>query len=307
MSGVGGMDSTGRNVVVCGATGQQGGAVLEALLADGTWHVVALTRRPESEQAARLRARGVEVREADLQDRASMVRAFAGADAAYGVTTPLMPNGKIDTGPEREQGRNIVDAARENGIRHLVLSTVMYVVVGQERAIPYLQAKHDIEAYAAASGVPHTVLRPASFMDEIGGEFLPVKRGVVTGQADGDAKIPYVACHDVGVFARLAFDDPETYVGAKLNVIGDFLSGDELAATLTEVCGEPIRHRAPPMLLMHVFARQWIPLRRSFEAWGRPPHPEQLLRSLDECRRILPTIRTFEDHLRTTEFSLTPA
>lgn len=301
------MNPVGRTVVVCGATGQQGGAVLDALLADGTWRIVALTRRPDSEAAARLRARGVEVRQADLQDRESLVHAFEGASVAYGVTTPLMPNGKIDTDPEREQGRNIVDAARENGIRQLVLSTVLYVVEGQERAIPYIQAKRDIEAYAAASGVPYTFLRPASFMDDIGGEYLPVKRGVLTGQADGDAKIPYVACHDIGSFARMAFNDPEAFVGAELNLIGDFLTGNELAATLTEVCGKPIRHRAPPMLLMHLFARQWIPVRRSFEQWGRPPHPEGLLRAIDDCHRLLPTIRSFEDHLRNTGFSLSPA
>lgn len=58
--------------------------------------------------------------------------------------------------------------------------------------------------------LPFTFLRPASFMDEIGGEYLPVKRGVITGQADGDVKVPYVACRDIGAFARLAFEDPDT-------------------------------------------------------------------------------------------------
>jgi hypothetical protein len=56
-----------------------------------------------------------------------------------------------------------------------------------------------------------------------------VKKGVVTGMAADDVKVPYVACEDIGEFARLAFEDPDTFLGRKLNLIGDFISGDDLA------------------------------------------------------------------------------
>jgi uncharacterized protein YbjT (DUF2867 family) len=56
-------------VAVVGATGVQGGSVANALLADGTFTVRALTRNPESEQAKNLQAKGAEVVQFDSNQR----------------------------------------------------------------------------------------------------------------------------------------------------------------------------------------------------------------------------------------------
>lgn len=297
------MTPNAKTIVVCGATGKQGGAVLNSLLESKKWRIVALTRSPAGKQARELEERGAVVRQADLQDKASLIEAFAGTYGVYGVTTPLSPKGKIDTRMEKEQGVNIADACTKNGIAHLVLSTVLYVREGVEKDLAYIRSKVEIENYVVQSGIPYTFLRPASFMDEIGGEYLPVKKGVITGQADGDAKVPYIACQDIGAFARLAFDDPENFVGRKLNLVGDFISGDELAQVLSRISqGRRFKHKAPPMLLMWLFAREWIPLRRQFEAWGRPPHPEGMLKAIRDSKRLLPKIMTFEQFLRRDGF-----
>ncbi|MCB1015940.1 MAG: NmrA/HSCARG family protein [Acidimicrobiales bacterium] len=289
-------------IVVCGATGQQGGAVLDRLLAEDRYDVVGMSRDPDGAAARRMRDRGAEVRAADLADTESLRRAFEGAAGVFGVTTPMGPDGKLDTAAERVQGLAIVDACVAAGIQHLVLTTVLHVD-DESATVPYIASKREIEAYAAAQGVPHTFLCPASFMDELGGEFLPVKRGTLTGQADGDAKVPYVACTDIGAFAALAFADPDQFVGRKLNVIGDFLSGDELAELLSEKTGRRIRHKVPPVLAMRVFAREWIVLRRTFEGWGRPPYPDVMLESLDECRRLRPDTLDFAAYVDATGFT----
>jgi uncharacterized protein YbjT (DUF2867 family) len=213
----------------------------------------------------------------------------------------MTPKGKLDMDKEREQGINIAEACAETGIAHLVMSTVLYISDDQ-LAVPYVRSKRDIERHVIERGIPYTFLRPASFMDEIGGEFLPVKNGVITGQAVNEAKVPYVACRDIGEFACLAFSDPERYIGKKLNLIGDFLSGDELAAVLSRVTGRSFKHKAPPMWLMWIFAREWITLRKQFESWGRPPHPSATLSALDESRRLRPNNLTFEGYLRATDF-----
>lgn len=296
------MNSPEQTIVVCGATGKQGGAVLNSLLRSGEWRVIALSRDPDSKQATAIKKRGVEVRRADLQDRAALTAAFAGAYGVYGVTTPMTPKGKLDIEMEREQGVNIADACLANDVQHLVLSTVLYINDDQQ-SVPYVRSKQVIEQYVMERGIPYTFLCPASFMDEIGGEFLPVKHGVITGQADDDAKVPYIACQDIGEFARLAFADPDTYVGRKLNLVADFISGDELAAVLSRVCGRPFRHKAPPIWLMWIFAREWITLRKQFEAWGRAPHPAVMLQAIEESRRLLPEMLTFEQYLRETGFS----
>ena len=91
-------------VVVCGATGKQGGAVVSALSRSTNYKIIALSRTPNSEAALALQERGIEIRKADLQDKSSLINAFQGANYIYGVTTPETPKGKIDTKMEKEQG-----------------------------------------------------------------------------------------------------------------------------------------------------------------------------------------------------------
>lgn len=292
------MNDPRPTIAVCGATGQQGGAVLDHLEAMDRWNLRALSRNPAGEAARRISERGIEVVPADLADGDSLRVAFTGADGVYGVTTPMSPNGRLDVDLELRQGRAIVDACAATGVHHLVLSTVLDI--DDNVTVPYVRTKREIERYVVERGIRHTFLCPASFMDELGGEYLPVKRGVITGQADGDAKIPYVACTDIGAFAALAFADPERFAGRKLNLLGDFISGDDLAATLSRVGGRPVRHKVPPVWLMRIFAREWITLRRLFEGWGRPPHPGVMLESLANCRSLRPDTLDFERYLRTT-------
>src|SRR5215217_9022612 len=70
-----------KTIAVIGATGRQGGQVVRHLLNHG-WQVRGLTRNPESKKAAALKALGVEVVKADLEDKASLEAAF---ENAYGV------------------------------------------------------------------------------------------------------------------------------------------------------------------------------------------------------------------------------
>ncbi len=75
-------------IAIVGATGAQGGGLARAILDDpqGGFTVRALTRHPDNDKARALAARGAEVVAADLDDEASLVRAFTGADGAFCVT-----------------------------------------------------------------------------------------------------------------------------------------------------------------------------------------------------------------------------
>lgn len=287
------MTTTRPTIAVCGATGQQGGAVLSHLEADGRWQLRALTRTPDSAEAAAMRQRGIEVVHGDLASTESLRAAFAGVHAVYGVTTPMSPSGKLDVDAELRQGTAIVDACVAEGVAHLVLSTVL--LVDDDVTVPYVATKRAVERYAIAQGLAATFLCPSSFMDELGGEYLPLKRGTLTGQADGDARIPYIALDDIGAFASMAFADPERFIGQHLNLVGDFISGDDLASVLSDLRGAPVRHKAPPVLLMRIFAREWLPLRRLFERWGRPPFPTPITDAVAQCRQLRPEVLRFAD------------
>ncbi len=77
-----------RFVLVTGATGQQGGAVVQALLANGH-RVRGLTRNTTSAAALRLAAQGVEMVAGDFTNPDALVAAARGVDAIYAMTTPF--------------------------------------------------------------------------------------------------------------------------------------------------------------------------------------------------------------------------
>jgi uncharacterized protein YbjT (DUF2867 family) len=275
----------GKRVVVCGATGNQGRAVVRCLLESGRWTVAGLSRSPEGDSARELERRGVEVVRGDLLDRGSLVGAFQGAHGVFGVTQPWSPDYKTcDTAGEIQQGKNIVDACLEAGVEHLVLSTVA-LLGGGRMGVPHVDSKVDVEDYARTRQVPMTVIRPGCFMDNIGSPFFPVKRGRVRGFVDRDAKVPFVACADIGRLAAVAFDRPAELRGKVVTAVGDLVSGDEIAATLSRLRGgERFRYHAPPAALMWLFAREFYLMRRVFERYGRPPYPPEYAAAVEETR-----------------------
>ena len=109
----------GRIILVAGATGKQGGALVQHLLT-GKWKVRALTRNPESRAAKALAGRGVEVLRGDLEDPASLDRAVAGAYGVYSVQDFW----SVGARREVQQGKNLADAAAKASVEHFVYSSV---------------------------------------------------------------------------------------------------------------------------------------------------------------------------------------
>lgn len=101
-------------ILVVGATGQQGGGVINALLSTGRsdLSIRALTRNPSSSSAKALEKKGVQPYRGDLLDRQSLVKALAGVDYAYLVTDFRGPE---DIEGELKQGKQFIDAAKEAG------------------------------------------------------------------------------------------------------------------------------------------------------------------------------------------------
>jgi uncharacterized protein YbjT (DUF2867 family) len=285
-------------VVVCGAAGNQGGAVVESLWHNSRWVVVGLTRDPEGTKAKSLRDKGIILKKADLRDKTSLIRAFEGAHSVFGVTQPFSADyKKSDPKGEVEQGRNIVDSCVQTGVGHLVLSTV-FGGNTQSTGVSHLDSKTQIVDYLKKSGVPYTILKPASFMDNIGTSFFPAKKGYVRGFTDKDVKIPYIATKDIGEFAALFFEQPSLYLQKEMNLMADLVSGDDLANILSKIRnGEPFKYKAIPRLIMRLFAKEFYEMRVSFEKVGRPPYPEEYADALRTCKELRPEMLTMEQYL----------
>lgn len=128
-------------LVVLGATGTQGGSVVDTFLAEPGWTIRGVTRNASSAAAQKLQARGVEVTTANLDKPASLVAAFKGAYAIFSVTdfwgmygALAMQGGATPTGEpanvyagklEEQQGKNVFDAAAQTeGLQRLVFSSL---------------------------------------------------------------------------------------------------------------------------------------------------------------------------------------
>jgi uncharacterized protein YbjT (DUF2867 family) len=202
--------------------------------------VRALTRDADKAAARELADLGAEVVSGDLEDRASIERVL---DGVYGVFSVQQ---FMETGVEGEvrQGVLLADAAKAAGIEHLVYSSVGSA--HRDTGIPHFESKWGVEEHVRASGVPYTVLRPVFFMQNW--EFMrePILGGTLPQPLDPDKPFQMIDAEDIGVFAAMAFDDPETWIGREADIAGDELTMPEIAGTFSRVIGRNVDYFQVP-------------------------------------------------------------
>ena len=230
----------GRLVLVTGATGQQGGAVARSLLGRG-FGVRALTRDPEKPEAKVLAESGAEVARGDLEDRSSLDRALEGV---YGVFS-VQNFWEAGYDREIEQGKRLVGAAKAADIEHYVYSSVGSA--HRETGIPHFDSKWEVEEYLRGSGVPFTILRPVFFMQNWGmfGKDQ-ILGGTLAQPLDPDKPLQMLAAQDIGVFATLAFENPEEWIGREVDLAGDEMTMPEVAGTFSRVVGREVGYYRVP-------------------------------------------------------------
>ena len=242
-------DSEPRTIVVTGATGLQGGAVVRRLLQDG-WRVRGLTRDADGKRAQALRALGAEVARGDMAEADSLRPVFEGAYGVYSVQNPFIG------GPEAEvsQGKNVAEVAKDVGVEHLV-----YGSAGTGRkgtGVPSWETKLRIEDHMKALGLPLTILRPTAFMELLTHMkfFPPVAAWQVMPKLMGSSRrLPWLCTEDLGVIAARAFADPHSFVGKDLTLASDVRSLDECRAKYREVMGRNPRRLPMPVWLFERF------------------------------------------------------
>jgi len=141
-------------LTVVGATGTQGLSLINAALEDGTYKIRAVTRNPSSEKAKALQARGVEVVQADVTDESTLIKAFEGSTAIFGVTDFFEPF--ASQGPEKAmeietaQGINIARAAsKTTTLEHYIWSTLPNGSrnTNGKYVVPHFEGKNRVDDY----------------------------------------------------------------------------------------------------------------------------------------------------------------
>jgi len=145
-------------VTVIGATGVQGGSVVQALLSTKEFTVRGITRNRESDKAKALLAQGVDVVEADINDVESLQAAFTGSYAIYSVTNffESLPNVGATKSMEIEvkQGINLAKAAAATAsLQHYIWSTLPNTrrVTDGKVIVPYYESKSQVDDYIRAN------------------------------------------------------------------------------------------------------------------------------------------------------------
>jgi uncharacterized protein YbjT (DUF2867 family) len=243
-------------IAILGATGAQGGGLARAILGDPHrgFSVRAITRNADSPAAKALAKHGAEVVAGDVDDEASLERAFAGAHGVYAVTFYWA---HMDPPRETREGGAIAKAAKAAGVKHAVWSTFedtrarvpltdtrMPTLMGHYK-VPHFDAKAEANAAFTRAGVPTTFLLTSFYWDNLIHFGMGPKKGADGVLAFtlpmGHAKLPGIAAEDIGRCAYGVFKRPDL-IGKTVGIAGEHLSGAEMAAKLGKAMGQAVKY-----------------------------------------------------------------
>jgi len=232
--------TTGLTVLFCGATGRL--AALTALLLRCGHHVLATTRDPASPAARLMRAAGAQPVRADFDDPASLRAAAAQADAIVAAGTAHAAGPAADT----QHGRNIIDAARAARAGHLVYITV--AGASQPTGVPIIDSKHAVEQYLRGSGVPHTIIAPVYFMENVWNPWnqAALAAGRWPSPVTRSRLLQQIPLADVLAFTVHVLQSRDLMLGQRIEIASDQLTADQAAAAISALLGRPVEVAEPP-------------------------------------------------------------
>jgi len=305
--------SNGKIIAVIGATGAQGGGLVRAILDDpsGGFAARAITRDVSSEKARELAKLGAEVVAGDVDDPASLEKAFAGAYGAFCVTFFW-----AHFSPEKElaEAAAMAQAAKKAGVQHVIWSTLedtrQWVPVSDDRMptlmgkykVPHFDSKGEANHLFTVAGVPTTFLLTSFYWDNLIHFGMGPKKGpdgtlLFTLPMD-DKKLPGIAAEDIGRSAYGIFKAGGEYVGKTVGIAGEHLTGAQMAAGLTRALGREVRHNAVSPEAFRGFGfpgaedlGNMFQVKRDFE------QAYCAARSLETTRRLNPALQTFDQWL----------
>lgn len=274
--------SAPERILVGGATGRQGAAVVDELLARG-YAVRALTRNADSDKAQALRSRGVEVVAGDYGDRESLLAAMTGIRRMF-FYSGFSRN-------EVDEGLNVIAAASASGIARLIYSSGAAADPANGVAG---SAKMQVEQALVASGVPYTVLRPVAFMENFDRQQKRFATTGITESRGPDRMLYFISLPDIGFFVGEALDDPDRWLDRGVNIASDQMTVADYVATFSRVMGRPITYTQMPLEdYLATFPKPLRPLFRWYDQVGYTA-------DVTAFRTAYPDLTTLDGYLRAT-------
>jgi uncharacterized protein YbjT (DUF2867 family) len=223
-------------ILVTGAAGKTGQAVIQALVAHGD-SVRALVHRSDQIQPVEaLGAQGVLF--GDMLTRVTMDRAVQGARAVYHICPNVSPD-------EIAIGRIVIEASRSAGIEHFVYHSVLHP---QTESMPHHWMKLRVEEQLLKSGLPFTIFQPAAYMQNTLAHWQKIsEEGIYPVPYSAKVRLSMVDLYDVAQAAVIVLTDP-VHLGAIYELVGTSgMSQTEVAEILGHGLERPVRVENVPI------------------------------------------------------------
>lgn len=230
-------------ILVTAANGNQGRLLVPKLIAAGQRVRACVRSQASAEQLQALGAH--ETVAGDISEPAVLARAITGVEKVYHVGPTIHPR-------ERDLGFAVVDAARAEGVKHLVLSSVLHAITTD---LVQHEIKRDIEEHLLSSGLEFTILQPANYMLPL--KLRPVfEKGVFELSWSLGRRQSLVDLGDVTDVACMALTDSERHAGAtyELAAPGRY-TAHELGRIISRVLGRQIAVRE---IDADTYLRAWV-------------------------------------------------
>jgi uncharacterized protein YbjT (DUF2867 family) len=227
-----------RNILVTGATGQQGGSLAKLLL-QKKHKVYALTRNAQSSAAQDLRNRGSNIVKGDLDDSDSLKRAVKDVESVFLMGTPF----EDGTEGEIRRGKMMANIAKENNIEHLVYSSVANA--DKNTGIPHFESKYKVEQHIKNLGIPYTIIGPTFFMENLLGPGL--EQGQLALPLSQSTTLQQSALENIAEFSALVLERRKPFLGKRIDIASDEVTGEQAAEILSNVLANKIRYVPIPL------------------------------------------------------------
>ncbi|KAE8137820.1 hypothetical protein BDV38DRAFT_282749 [Aspergillus pseudotamarii] len=233
-------------IVIFGATGKQGGSVVDSILNDPTaasrFHVKAVTRDISTDKAKALAAKGAELVTGDLNDKESLRPVIKGAYGVFAVTNFWEI---FSAEKEVQQGKNTAEVCKEEGVQHLVWSSLLNInklTNGVLSQVYHFDGKAEVEEYIRSLDIPATFFLAGFFMSNVPGvsfRQIPTGSYALSMPVPDDAPVPLFAAEfDTGKFVKAIFLKRDATLGKRIYGATSYSTPAEMVATFQKVYPE---------------------------------------------------------------------
>ena len=234
-----------NKIVVFGATGQQGGAVVNALL-QNHFNITAFVRDTHAPQATLIESLGAVLAKGNLDDPASIKNALVNAEGVF-VALPSSGQGaayNVSDEDEIRFGETISIMSLQAGVKHLIYSSA--IASGKEQTgIGHFDSKSTIEAYIKKTGISYTIIRPATFIEML----FPTNMEAIDKIEffmQPYQKMQFIAVEDIGKIVAAIFKNQNQYCQQTLAIAGDETTGLQLEEIVGKALGRSLSYQRFP-------------------------------------------------------------